>query len=57
MEFLVEGDEQLDHPNGQTCMECYNTCAAYVFGEFQTQQFTIWADASLHLLLPKCFMD
>ena len=25
---LAEGDEQLDRPNSQTCMECCRTCAA-----------------------------
>ena len=26
---LVEGDEQLDRPNSQTCMEWYDVSAAY----------------------------
>ena len=29
---LIEGLEQLDWPNSQTCMECFNACAGIIFG-------------------------
>ena len=45
---LVEGDEQPDRPNSQTCMESCHACAAkFIFGLSQTQQLTPWADTAL----------
>ena len=40
---LVDGDEQLDGPSSQTCME---GCHAYFWVHSQSQQLTAWADTS-----------
>ena len=44
---LVEGDEQADWPNSQTCMEsCHASAAKFILGLLQTQQLTAWADTA-----------
>ena len=53
---LVEGDEQLDRPNSQTCMECCHACAVSFLGfAINTTAYHL-CQFNLHLLLPKSSM-
>ena len=53
---LVEGDEQLDRPNSQTCMEWYSVCIAYFFWICHNTTTYHLGQYSLHLLLLKSSM-
>ena len=57
MELLKEeGDEQLDQPNSQTCVEHCHACSGYFYPFVKNKTAYHLARYSLHLLLFKSSM-